>query len=63
MANRFSSKRQALLDMKEEGLDVTLIERTQIIFTPFGIAVITEGIIVPSEARINTAEYVDYEEL
>lgn len=63
MANRFSPKRQAILDMKEEGLDVTLIERTQIILTPFGVAVIQEGIIVPSEARINNAEHVDYEEL
>ena len=63
MANNYSPKRQAILDMKEEGLDVTLIERTQIIFTPFGVAVIQEGIIIPSEVHVRNAEYVEYEEL
>lgn len=63
MANNYSPKRQALLDMKEEGLDVTLIERTQIVFTPNGIAVITEGILVPIGNIVNNAEHVDYEEI
>lgn len=63
MANRFSPKRQAILDMREEGLNVTLIERTQIVLTPFGITVITEGVLVPVENLIDNAERVDYEEL
>lgn len=46
MANHYSPKRQALIDMKEEGLDVSVIERTQVIFCEEQLMIIKEGIII-----------------